>query len=123
MRYVIGICCTDIKNVLQNGVFAFTHKTGTPVNLISDKTEAYYTFVFKNAKEANLYAKKLSKKYRKQFHKTAQETKLDVANFRFYVLKVDSINFKYKIGARRDYQIRRDDNLYPTRNSCYISLK
>ena len=101
MRYTIGVQIVDKTGELCNGLYVIG-KYGLPFILTDnavvkddDRIE-----IFNDLEEAKIRKDDLQKSYRFEFHSTAKRVGADISLYRFYILKVDSLNFKRKLGKK-----------------------
>lgn len=98
MRYCIGVKVVNRKHEIEEGLFAYG-EYGFPCILMSDTTDdhKYKIPVFSDIKEAEHFVKELSRAYRIEFHSRAKRYNLDISQFRFFLIKVDSLKFERKL--------------------------
>ena len=113
MRYAIGARILENDGEISDGIFGYS-KYGVSCILVSNnlEDEQYYIPVFRELKEAKDFVNALSATYRDKFHRRSKRYNLDISQFRFFLLKVDSNKFTRKLGK-----------LVENKNSKYSSQK
>lgn len=114
MRYTIGVRIVENNGDIADGIFAYD-KYGIATALCKNEKEdikenEYRAKIFNNIEDVRNEVKEFAKSYRKEFHKRAKKYNLDISEFRFFVLKVDTPKFKYKIGE--EYKIANKHKPY-----------
>ena len=101
MRYTIGVQLYNKDGTPFDGYYTFG-SYGLPFVMNGNITEKEQCriLVFEDIEEAKKYVSILSRDYRKEFKTKAKNTKTDISGYRFYLKKVDSLNFskKYSLG-------------------------
>lgn len=105
MRYVIGARVPNNDGVVAEGLYVIS-KYGLPW-IATKKTFQTTTIdnerimVFESIQEIEDYIKGLRKAYYKEFHDRAKRYNLDIRDFRFFPLKLDSYKMKcIKLGEQ-----------------------
>jgi len=105
MRYVIGTRIPNNDGKVVEGLYVFG-KYGLPW-IMSDKAlkknsiDDERIMVFESVEEIENYIKYLRKAYYTEFHGRAKRYNLDIRDFRFYPLKLDTYKMKHiKLGEQ-----------------------
>lgn len=113
MKYAIGARVLENDGKVSDGLYGYG-QYGLSCLIVSEdiKPNQYRIPVFSGLKEAERCVKHLSHIHRDEFHGRAQRHKLDISQFRFFLVKVDSSNFKRKLGSvvnskQGDYKSRK----------------
>ena len=119
MRYAIGARIVENDGKISDGIFAY-NKYGLSCILVSDnlKKDEYRTPIFADINEANDFAKRMRLAYKEEFHQRASRYNLDLSQFRFFVIKVDSSKFGRTLG---DIYKTTKETQYKTRKYYYIT--
>lgn len=105
MRYTIGARVIENDGTISDGIYGYGHYA-LPC-IITDtevKPNTYAIPIFTDIAEAEDYVKSLCRNCRKEFHSRAHRHDLDISQFRFFLLKVDSLKFKRKLSGISTYQ-------------------
>ena len=99
MRYAIGTKVLENDGTISDGILGYS-RYGCSCILVSANIEnnKYFTPIFEDVNEAKDFVKYMCSAYRDEFHKRAKRYNLDISQFRFFLVKVDSIKFKRKLG-------------------------
>lgn len=100
MRYAIGARVVENDGTISDGLYGYG-EYGLSCLIVSEdiKPNQYRIPVLSDLKEAQNYVKDLSRLHKDEFHGRAKRHNLDISQFRFFLVKVDSNNFKRKLGA------------------------
>ena len=102
MRYTVGVKLLSKDGSSVEGLYAIGN-TGLSYILTPNGRSNYddVILVFNDLKEAQAFVKILCKLYRTEFRTRAKSHNLDISQFRIFLLKVDSSNFKFKLNEKR----------------------
>lgn len=100
MRYAIGARVVENDGTISDGLYGYG-EYGLSCLIVSEdiKPNQYRIPVLSDLKEAQNYVKDLSRLHKDEFHGRAKRHNLDISQFRFFLVKVDSSNFKRKLGV------------------------
>ena len=98
MRYAIGARVLNNDGTICEGIFGYG-KYGLSCILLDNtiKNEYCRIDVFTDVKEAQHYARHLAVVHRSEFKSRARKHHLDISQFRFFLIKVDSSRFPYRL--------------------------
>ena len=119
MRYTIGARVVENDGTVSDGIFSYG-EYGFPCILVPDDLgdKKYRIPVFTDVEEAKDFARHLCIIHRDEVRKRAEFHNLDISQFRFFVVKVDSSKFKRKIGE--PYNTKKGSQ-YKTQKYYYVT--
>lgn len=99
MRYTFGARIPSKDGQIVEGLYIFNDYGLASIIPFNEETatklkKTSRMLVADNLEDAQEYVKHLSKCYHKEFHDRAKRENLNISDFRFYLIKLDSSKFK-----------------------------